>query len=271
VVGDVAGPVKTRGTYGIRKLFDRCGIVAPDFTGGPKDEWVRNTFLALSPEEFLAVLGRILSSEENGSEDKRRAVFDTFNSALLEYGVQLSANENQQITIVSVDARLQGVQQGRRSANGLVDPDFEKLDITEDEALRLTITWDEAVKCFGAGAYLAAMIMLGSLLEAVLLLAFQRNRETIKSAGVAFADNKNQEKPIEKWSLGEMIQAAAKLGWTTQKLTSFAHSLREYRNYVHPELRHRLSELPKSHECLIGSLVVTGAVDDLCKAINHKN
>lgn len=112
--------------------------------------------------------------------------------------------------------------------------------------------------------------MLGSLLESLLLLSLKRNRTAISDANIKFTDANNRERPPERWSLSEMIEAATQLEWTNQKLRAFSHALREYRNLIHAELRRRPEQLPRAHECLIASIIVASVVNDLRMRINSQ-
>ena len=94
-------------------------------------------------------------------------------------------------------------------------PDFKQPDLSDVEARDLVSQWEEASKCYIATAFLAAMVMLGSLLETLLLLGLKRNRDALCSADVHFTDANNRDRPPEKWSLSEMIEAATAMGWTT--------------------------------------------------------
>ena len=267
LVGDVRAAPKTRGTYGIRNLFDRCSVAVSEYRGQPKVDWASEILATLSNEQLITVLARLVSSEENGGEDQARVALNSLNAELIICGYRL-AQVGDSYVLSQIEANQKRFLLSHADTFGLANPDFEQLDLSDEEARRLTVGWDEAVRCYGAGAYLATMVMLGSLLEAVLLLALSRNRKEVKAHGIRFNDNKNQEKAIEKWTLNEMIEASSRIGWITPKVSAFAHSLREYRNYVHPELQKRISELPRSHECLIGSGVVSGAVHDLKSTIN---
>jgi len=98
--------------------------------------------------------------------------------------------------------------------------------------------WDECTRCIGAGAYLAATVMMGGLLEA--LLVARANRLTDKSvlfkAKSAPLDQKTK-KPLDlrDWMLASYINVGHELGWLTKSAKDVAVVLRDYRNYVHPE------------------------------------
>lgn len=116
-------------------------------------------------------------------------------------------------------------------------PDFSPL--VGDAIMRgiLIRRWDECQKCLSVTADLAAIVMMGGLLEA--LFVARANKMTIKSPlfkAKATPLDKNQ-KPIDlrDWTLGPYIDVGHELKWITKSGKDVAAVLRDYRNYVHPE------------------------------------
>lgn len=117
-------------------------------------------------------------------------------------------------------------------------PDFSPL--IADAAMQqiLVSRWDECLRCMGAGAALAATVMMGGLLEALLLARI--NREKDKSAIFkAKAAPKNAKtgmvKPLGEWMLNDFLQVLAEIKWITVSATAVGAILRDYRNYIHPQ------------------------------------
>ena len=117
-------------------------------------------------------------------------------------------------------------------------PDFSPL--IADVAMQqiLISRWNECLLCLAAGAALAATVMMGGLLEALMLARI--NREKDKSAVfTAKAAPKNAKtgtvKPLGDWMLNDFIQVLSELKWITVSATAVGAVLRDYRNYVHPQ------------------------------------
>lgn len=87
-------------------------------------------------------------------------------------------------------------------------PDFSRLVDDEDVRRILDARWDEAKKCFSAGAYLATIIALGSLLEGVLLSRAMKSPIQAKAAPAA-----PKRDQIPDWSLADLIRVAHECGW----------------------------------------------------------
>lgn len=90
---------------------------------------------------------------------------------------------------------------------------------------------DEARKCHEAGAYIACIIMLGSLIEGVLLDAAASRLGKLP-------------KPAKDISLDELIKLAHGNGWIQLDAQLGSHLIRQHRNFVHPDLQRRVGAPP---------------------------
>ncbi|RMF61123.1 MAG: hypothetical protein D6748_02445 [Calditrichaeota bacterium] len=94
--------------------------------------------------------------------------------------------------------------------------------------------WKEVQRCLNAGAYLSALIIMGSILEALLLARVNQNEKEIYRSTRAPRDKKGRPKPLHLWSLSELIIASIEQKWITLSPRSFHTSLRKYRDLIHP-------------------------------------
>ena len=117
-------------------------------------------------------------------------------------------------------------------------PSFSSL--VADPAMQevLKRRWHECAKCVDAGAPLAAIVMMGGLLEALLLARVHResNKKPIFAAKTAPKD-RNTQKPLQlqEWTLRNYIDVAHELGWITPSAKDVGEVVRDYRNYIHPQ------------------------------------
>jgi hypothetical protein len=98
--------------------------------------------------------------------------------------------------------------------------------------------WDECKRCIDAGAPLAATVMMGGLLEA--LLVARANKLSDKSKlfkATATPLDPRTKKPLDlrQWMLGPYIDVGHELKWISNSAKNVAVILRDYRNYIHPE------------------------------------
>lgn len=122
-------------------------------------------------------------------------------------------------------------------------PDFSPLAGNQEMRDILTRRWHECAKCVKADAHLAAIVMMGGLLEA--LFVARANKMTDK-APLTSAANAPKDKATGKttnyqdWMLDSYIKVGCELKWITESAKDVADKLKEYRNFVHPakELRY---------------------------------
>ena len=94
--------------------------------------------------------------------------------------------------------------------------------------------WLEAQKCVHAGAHVAAVVMMGSVLEALLLARATLAPAAAYRASAAPKDKSGGNVPVHEWSLSSLIDVAAEVGWLKIDRKSFSHAFRDSRNVVHP-------------------------------------
>jgi hypothetical protein len=97
--------------------------------------------------------------------------------------------------------------------------------------------WDECVACLGASAPLAAIVMMGGLLESLFLARVNRepNQAAIYTSRSVPKDKVGKGRPLKEWGLGDFISVAHDLGWITQSGKSVSAVLQNYRNFIHPQ------------------------------------
>jgi len=94
--------------------------------------------------------------------------------------------------------------------------------------------WIDAQKCQHIGAYLASVILMGSILEALLLgKAMSLQSDAYRSVRAPKKKDGSQLS-IPEWNLNALIEVAVDLTWLKVDRGKFGHALRESRNVVHP-------------------------------------
>jgi hypothetical protein len=154
-------------------------------------------------------------------------------------------------------------------------PDFRKF-VTDDPLSKiLSFLWEEAQRCIEGGAYLAAVLMMGSILEGVLLHVIESKIATANATKAAPKDKTGKPKPIHEWTLNNFIEVAHELRWLGADVTRFSHALRESRNFVHPHKQRQEKSTPDFDTAVITWHVVRAAVSDLMQlqtnAATHTN
>lgn len=116
-------------------------------------------------------------------------------------------------------------------------PDFSRLIPDPSMQAILNRRWSEAWSCIGAKAYLAATVMIGSLLEALLLARVNRlsDKSPVFASKCAPKDKTGKTRPLQEWTLNAYIDVAHDLGWIGKASRDVGVVLRDYRNFIHPE------------------------------------
>ncbi len=132
------------------------------------------------------------------------------------------------------------------SANSVSCPDFPKLIADKRMQAILVRRWSETQKCLDAGAYLAATVIMGSLLEALLLARVNKlsDKTPVFNSNKAPKNPKTGKvRPLQEWTLNSFIDVAHELGWIRRSARDVGVVLRDYRNFIHPEkeFRHGIS------------------------------
>lgn len=197
--------------------------------------------------------------EYQGDRDTMQTVLGKLNRIL--------ASEELSIAFDGVHPRLQQV-------NGTISvigdnivynvPNFARFINDEQLVTSLRARWEEAYRCMTAGAYLAAVILLGSVLEGALLHTIKNNpKEANQSSKCPLNRKDGKPKHPHEWTLNEYIDVAHDCGWIQGDRHRFSHALRESRNLIHPRVELSLKEWPDENSCRICWQVVQAAIDDL--------
>lgn len=123
--------------------------------------------------------------------------------------------------------------------NGTVEnpPDFSK--IVADPRMRkiLNRRWEETKSCMRAGAHLAATVMMGALLEALLLArinSLNDKSQLFKLKCIPIDKKTGKAMPLQQWTLQDYIDSSYEMGWIAKSAKDVGNVLRDYRNFVHP-------------------------------------
>jgi hypothetical protein len=122
-------------------------------------------------------------------------------------------------------------------------PDFSPLAGNQEMRDILTRRWHECAKCVKADAHLAAIVMMGGLLEALFVARANKMTDKAPLTGAANAPKDKATGKVtnyQEWMLDSYIKVGCELKWITESAKDTADKLKEYRNFVHPakELRY---------------------------------
>lgn len=267
--GSYETPAPYRSGSEIRAFFARAKVVPRGasttrkwFTLESLEELNRGPMGVHLPEGIEQVLLRLATPHEyRGDTAAQHTVVCHLNEVLSLEGLSLAVDGIQ----ARIQSRAPTVAPPRKRTQVDPSPPFDQL-VKGDPGLAdiLNRRWIEAQKCVEAGAYLSAVVMMGSILEGVLCARVFADRATACRASAAPRDRQGVPKPPEDWQLHTLIDVAHEVGWLHGDVKRFSHGLRESRNIVHPYLeRVHLYDRPDADTCSICWQVVRAAIADL--------
>ena len=221
------------------------------------------------PNELEAVLLRIANPKEyNGDQQLVRIAINSLNHLLRLEGLCVRLNGITPI-IEKVPIDFSVEDRTTQDLQPLPPPDFLKLRLEPGIGELLGHRWTEAQLCVESKAYLAGLVMMGSLLEGMILGVIQKNPQIANQARSAPKDSGGKTKPFWDWSLSQMIDVAHEVRWIDLDVKRFSHSLRQFRNLIHPYEQLSTGAHPDEDTYKISWLVVQAATNDLAKTLTE--
>lgn len=158
------------------------------------------------------------------------------------------------------------LQQNRQIFKG---PDLTKItSIMPNLETIIQDRWLEAQRCQQSGAYLAAVIIMGSILEALLLARCSISPAVAYQAPAAPKDRTTGKTPaLHDWSPNSLIDVSVSQTWLKTDRGKFSHALRESRNIVHPYEHARTGANFDEATCKVCWQVLNASVEDLMASI----
>ncbi|MEW2921060.1 MULTISPECIES: hypothetical protein [Flavobacteriaceae] len=118
----------------------------------------------------------------------------------------------------------------------------------------------EIKTCLNAKSPLAVIFLSGSTLEGILLGIALNNPQKFNSAVSSTKDKTGKVKPLHNWTLQQLIDTACEIGIIMEDVKKFSHSLRDFRNYIHPYQQVSTKFNPTMHTAKICFQVLKAAI-----------
>lgn len=150
----------------------------------------------------------------------------------------------------------------------------KKFDLLDIRSLNLTTTMETVIhqrlneikKCLDNDISLGAIFLIGSILEGLLIDVAKRNPEKFNKSKSAPKDTDGSIKKFKDWSLNSLIDVAHETDFIGLDVKKFSHSLRDFRNYIHPEEQVVQNFNPDKNTAILAYHVLLAAMDDLNKS-----
>lgn len=139
-------------------------------------------------------------------------------------------------------------------------PNVHKLPIEAQAIPIIESRLAEARIALGAKAYLSVIFLCGSVLEAVLLGAAQKEPARFNRATASPKAKDGPVKQFQEWSLAQFIDVACEIGLLKPDVQKFSHGLRDFRNYIHPYMQMQSGFTPDEHTAKVCFQVLKAAL-----------
>jgi len=139
-------------------------------------------------------------------------------------------------------------------------PSIKNLPIEESLAPIIQSRLDEALTAIRAGAHLSVIFLCGSVLEAILLGAAQKEPARFNQSPSCPRTDDGKPKRFHEWYLSQLIDVACEIGILKPDVKKFSHGLRDFRNYIHPYQQMVSGFTPDEHTAKVCFQVLKAAL-----------
>lgn len=256
ICGDEKPLVYRRG-WEIPEFFRRARWTdVPDHDGATgRHRWTTELLLDRQqrrPEDVERAVLRLADAREyHGQQREFEATLQRLNELLLLEGLRVKHVGGRPILVQQEPVFNSGVRPPR------VELEVSVEDIISDPALAKAVQarLDEAHTCTEHGAYISAVIMMGSLLEGVLVHAAESR-----------PSGQPLPKPLRNMGLQDLVTFAHDNGWIEHDAKMAMELVRHYRNSVHPHLEKRTNHRPNKGTVEMCWPVVNATLNDLAES-----
>lgn len=140
---------------------------------------------------------------------------------------------------------------------------IEKLGLDGVITETLNLRFGEIEKCLNAKAPLSVIFLCGSTLEGILLGIATKYPREFNQAKAAPKDKNGKPFQFPLWTLSSFIDVAHEVGLLKEDVKKFSHSLRDFRNYIHPYEQVSSRFNPDEHTAKISWQVLKAALFQL--------
>lgn len=137
------------------------------------------------------------------------------------------------------------------------------LDGAVTEILKLRV--DEIEKCLSVDAPLSVIFLAGSTLEGILLGVALKYPKEFNQSKSSPKDKDGKVKQYQDWKLSNFIDVAYEVGLLAEDVKKYSHTLRDFRNYIHPYQQMSSRFNPDKHTAKISWQVLKAALFQLSK------
>lgn len=155
---------------------------------------------------------------------------------------------------------------------GLTEAEFVKRQFNDLEIAKLGLDGptenvirerlQEIERCLAAGAPLSVVFLCGSTLEGILLSCAKNLPQQFNQAKSA-PQRDGKVLPLHQWTLNSLISCGREVGILGEDVKKFGHTLRDFRNFIHPLQQISVGFSPHEHTAKISWQVLQAAIFEI--------
>ena len=256
------------------KLFDNGGYVL-DFTNRTFEEFFQDFNISIYTNKY---------NINGDSKMKRLRTFwsienDKLVGEVLESLLELANNINE-IETKDYKQAQQYINklQGKKTIEQAIEKEFTENDFLKQEfskidlsLLKLDYSFEEVIKqrlkeielSLNSGASLSVIFLCGSTLEGLLLNIASQNPQKFNTSKSAPKHSDGKVKALHDWTLDSLINVSYDVGIIKLDIKKFSHTLKDFRNYIHPRQQALQNFNPDKHTAEISWKVLQATIANL--------
>lgn len=142
-----------------------------------------------------------------------------------------------------------------------INIDLLGLDPAINEIIKMRLK--EVELCVKNNSPLAAVFMIGSILEGILLGIASSYPQQFNRTLCAPKDKEGKIKKFPDWTLNNLIDVASEVGFLKADVKKFSHTVRDFRNYIHPYSQRTSQFTPDKQTAMICFQVLKAAISQI--------
>lgn len=259
------------------RLFDRGGYVL-DFTDRTYAEFFREHNVDIDNNKYRFNGNSKMKRLRAFWEIEPDQLVGNVLGALIEYACAIEeVKDEDKDKALEIINRLLGKNQGSTTAS-LSEKDFLSREFSQIDWVALNVDMqlqpvleqrlEEIGKALNAEASLSVIFLCGSTLEGLLQDAAAKQPQLFNQSLAAPKDREGKVKSFQDWTLDALINVAHEIGLLSLDVKKYSHSLKDFRNYIHPRQQAVQQFNPDKHTAKISWQVLQAAIANLSRQRN---
>jgi hypothetical protein len=253
------------------KLFNRNGYVL-DFTDRTFAEFFRDYDINIDEKKYKKFGTSKMNRLRAFWELEPDTIVEKVLKGLLQHYLNITnqINEEDKTKAQCIIRRLSGKIKidNKNLESNFLNQEFGDLDISllnlEPNLEKVILQrLDEIKKSLTANSPLAVIFLCGSTLEGLLFNIAEKKQIEFNKAISAPKDKNQKPKQFSEWNLCNLIDVAHETGYLGLDIKKHSHSLRDFRNYIHPKQQAKNNFSPDMHTAKISWQVLQAVIANL--------